>query len=244
MKALGIDIGGSALKGAPVDLNSGKLLAERFRIETPEAVTPAQMAKHIREMAAHFRWHGPIGVGYPGVIVNNHTMTAANMHKSWVGCDAGNLLGRATGCRVELINDADAAGLAEMRFGAGRKFEGSVLLLTLGTGIGTALFFRGQLFPNTELGHLPWKGRSAEKFAAASVRKKKDLSWEEWAGRVDKYLAKMEALFWPELIIIGGGVSTKHTQFFKYLKTRARLVPARLFNNAGIVGAAVATQAH
>lgn len=239
MKALGIDIGGSALKGAPVDTKSGKLLADRLRIATETPLTPAQMAKAIADMRAHFKWRGPIGVGFPGAIEGSTIWTSANLHPKFVGVDGSKLFGKATGCRVRMINDAAAAGVAEMRFGAGRNFMGKTLILTLGTGVGSCLAYQGVVTP-MELGHFPWKGgKSAEKFVAASVREEKDLGWEEWAERLGDYIRVLEKLLWPELIVIGGGVSSKHEKFFKYLKTRAKLVPAEFFNQAGIVGAAL-----
>ena len=242
MKALGIDIGGSALKGAPVDTRTGRLLAERFRVATPEPLTPAKTARVVAEIAAHFKWRGPIGIGFPGVIHGSRILTSANLHSRFIGCDGGKLFARATGRRIALINDAAAAGLAEMKFGAGRGFDGKVLLLTLGTGVGSALAYRGLVVP-CELGHLPWKGRAAEKYVASSAREKKDLSWAEWGARLGKYLAVLEKILWPELIIIGGGVSAKHRKFFPYVKRRAKLVPAEFFNQAGIVGAALAAVA-
>lgn len=240
MKALGIDIGGSALKGAPVDTKTGRLLAERHRIPTPDALSPAQMARAIREMAAHFKWHGSIGVGFPGVIEHSaRIMTAANVDKRFIKLDGAKLFGKATGCRVAMINDAAAAAIAEMRFGAGRGFMGKVLLLTLGTGVGSALAYQGVVVP-LELGHFPWKnGKDAEKHVAASVRENKDLSWEEWGGRLHDYIEVLEDLIWPELIVIGGGVSAKHKKFFQFVRVRAKLVPAEFFNQAGIVGAAM-----
>ena len=238
MKALGIDIGGSAVKGAPVDTATGKLLAERHRIETPEPLSPAQMARTIAGLAEHFGWKGPIGVGFPGVVLGTTIHTSTNLDQKFIGCDGAELFAKATGCPVALLNDGAAAAIAEMRFGAGRGFAGKTLLLTLGTGIGTALAYRGVVVP-MELGHLPHKGRSWEKFAAASAREREDLSWKEWGKRLNKYLGEMEALFWPELIIVGGGVSADHRKFFKFIRPRAKLVPAEFFNNAGIVGAAL-----
>jgi polyphosphate glucokinase len=238
MKALGIDIGGSALKGAPVDLNTGKLLAERFRIETPEPLSPQEMARAVARIVRKFRWRGPVGIGFPGVIHGPRILTSANLHKNFIGCDGRKLFSTAVGRPVALINDAAAAGLAEMKFGVGEGYAGKALLLTLGTGVGSALFYRGVLIP-CEFGHLPIDGKSAEKFVAASVREKKDLSWEEWGGRLNDYLQILETILWPELIIIGGGVSAKHRKFFKYLRTHAKLVPAEFFNEAGIVGAAL-----
>ncbi len=239
MNTLGIDIGGSAVKGAPVDISTGRLLAERFRIETPVQLTPRAMARTVAEIASHFQWRGPIGIGFPGVVQGVTLCTAANLHSGFVSCDAAKLFRETTGCRVGIVNDADAAGLAEMRFGAGRKAKGTVLLLTLGTGVGSALFCNGVLWPNSELGHLPYKGRSFEKYVAASARKRKALTWAEWSVRLNSYLKVLETVLWPELIIIGGGVSAKHEKFFPFLKTRAKIVPALMGNTAGIVGAAL-----
>jgi polyphosphate glucokinase len=240
MIILGIDIGGSAVKGAPVDTKAGSLLAERHRVETPVRLTPAQMARQVAAIAGHFKWRGPIGIGFPGVVQDGVILTSANLHPGFIGCDAQRLFARATGCRMTLINDADAAGLAEMRWGAGRKARGTVLLLTLGTGVGSALFYRGVLYPNSELGQLPWKGgRPAEKSVAAAVRKAKGLSWPEWAGRLDAYLHGLETILWPERIILGGGVSAKHEKFLHLLTTRAPVVPAELRNRAGLIGAAL-----
>lgn len=240
MKVLGIDIGGSALKGAPVDTQTGQLLAPRLRIATPEAITPAEMAKAIAEMKAHFKWRGRIGVGFPGVIEGSTIWTSANLHPKFVGCDGAKLFGAATGCEVTMINDAAAAGIAEMQLGAGRGFMGKTLLLTLGTGVGSCLAQQGVVIP-LELGHFPWKhGKGAEKYVAASVREEKELSWKEWGGRLKPFIAMLEKLIWPELIIIGGGVSSKHAKFFKYLDARARVVPACFLNEAGIAGAAMA----
>ncbi len=238
MKILGIDIGGSALKGAPVDTETGQLLAERLRVPTPNRLTPAKMAAAAAEISRHFRWRGPIGIGFPAVIERGRILTAANIHPAFIGCNGQALFAKATRCRVCLVNDAAAAGLAEMRFGAGRGFRGKALLLTLGTGVGSVLFNEDVVFP-CEFGHLPYKGRDAEKHVAASVRKAKDLSWSQWGGRLDKYLRLLEQVLWPELIIIGGGISAKHAKFFPFLKTRARLKPARMLNAAGIIGAAL-----
>lgn len=239
MKALGIDIGGSAIKGAPVDTKTGELLGERLRIATPENLTPPQMAKAIAEISAHFKWKGPIGVGFPGVIEGSKIWTSANLHPKFIGCDGAKVFGKATGCKVAMINDAAAAGIAEMRFGAGKGFMGKALILTLGTGVGSCLSYQGVVTP-LELGHFPWKGgKSAEKYVAASVREEQELEWDEWGARLSEYLAVLEKLFWPELIIVGGGVSSKHHKFFKHLKTRAKLVPAGFLNQAGISGAAM-----
>jgi polyphosphate glucokinase len=240
MKTLGIDIGGSALKGAVVDTATGKLTSERFRIDTPDNLTPKEMAGAVKAMAAHFKWKGPIGIGFPGVIEDSTIWTSANLDKDFIGCDAAKLFGKATGCPIALINDAAAAGVAEMHFGAGRGFMGKALLLTLGTGIGSCFSYQGIVTP-LELGHFPWgkHGKSAEKYLAASVLEEKKLSWKEWGRGLHDYVAVLEKLFWPELIIVGGGVSADHAKFFKFIKPRAKLVPAEFFNNAGIVGAAL-----
>lgn len=240
MKTLGIDIGGSALKGAPVDTKTGSLLAERFRIATPENLTPAAMSDAVAAMAAHFKWTGPIGVGFPGVIEDATIWTSANLDKKFIGCDGAKLFEKTTGCRIAMINDAAAAGIAEMRFGAGRGFMGKALLLTLGTGVGSCLAFQGVVTP-MELGHFPWgkHGKSVEKFVAASVLEQKKLSWKKWGGRLGEYVAVLEKLLWPELIIIGGGVSAHYDKFFKFIQPRAKLVPAEFLNEAGIVGAAM-----
>jgi polyphosphate glucokinase len=239
MKFLGIDIGGSAVKGAPVDVNTGRLLAERFRVAMPDLLTPRQMSRAVGDLVRHFAWTGPVGIGFPGVIHGARTMTSANLHPSFIGFNTAKLFGDATGCRVSLVNDADAAGVAEMKFGAGRDVRGTVVLLTLGTGVGSSLFYNGVLFPNTEFGHFPIRGRSAERTISSSARKRRGADWEKWGTELGAYFRMLEAVLWPELIIVGGGISTKSEKFFKYLKTRARVVPAALHNEAGIVGAAL-----
>lgn len=239
MHALGIDIGGSALKCAPVDTGTGKLLALRYRVETPKRLTPAEMARTVGEMVAHFKWRGPIGIGFPGVIHGSRIMTAANLDPKFVGMDGGALFGRAARRPVHLLNDAAAAAHAELRFGAGRGVQDKILLLTLGTGVGSVLAFHGAIVP-CEFGHIPFKHhRDAEKFVAASVKHAKDLSWKKWGHRLRDYIHMLEQAIWPELIIIGGGVSAKHDKFFKYIKPRAKLVAAEFLNEAGIVGAAL-----
>jgi polyphosphate glucokinase len=238
MKVLGIDIGGSAIKGAPVDTATGRLLGERFKIDTPNRLSPAEMAAAAASIAAHFRWKGPVGIGFPGVIHGNRILTSANLDKKFIGCDGISLFSKAIGSPVALTNDAAAAGLAEMRFGTGKNFPGKALMLTLGTGVGSVLFFRGSLFP-CELGHLKIHGHDAEKRVAASVKQRKGLSWKQWGQRLNRYIGTLEDILWPEMIIIGGGVSAKHDKFFKFLRTRARLVPSEFYNEAGIVGAAL-----
>ena len=241
MKILGIDIGGSALKGAPVDTKTGQLLAERCRVETPHVLTPAKMAGAAAKIVRHFDWRGPVGIGFPGVIHGRMIMTSANLNKLFIGCDGVELFSKATECPVELTNDAAAAALAEMRLGAGQGFMGKTLLLTLGTGVGSALAYQGVVMP-CEFGHLPLKGESAEKRVAASIKERDNLPWKKWGGRLDKYIRTLETMIWPELIIIGGGVSADHAEFFPYLETRAKLVAAEFFNEAGIVGAALSAE--
>ncbi len=238
MNVLGIDIGGSAVKGAPVDTRTGRLLAPRLKVETPGKLTPAKLSGVVAKIAAQYKWRGPIGLGFPGVIHGPFIRTSANLHPRFVGTDGVKLFSRATGCRVALLNDAAAAGLAELKFGGGRGFAGKTLVLTLGTGVGSALVLAGVVFP-VELGHLPLRGRSAEKRVSSAARKRNDLSWRQWAKRLNEYLAVLETITRPELIVIGGGVSAKHPKFFPFLRTSARLVPAKLGNDAGIVGAAL-----
>lgn len=240
--ALGIDIGGSGIKGAPVNILSGELVGERHRIPTPAPATPDAVAEVVGQLARHFDWRGPIGCTYPGVVRHGMIYTAANVHKSWIGTDAVTLFERATSCPVRVLNDADAAGLAEMTFGAGQHRQGVVILLTFGTGIGTCIFVNGQVLPNTELGHLPIRGKSAELRASAKVREDEDLTWAEWAERVNEYLAALEFFFSPDLFIIGGGVSKRQHKFLHLLKTNAEIVPARLLNDAGIIGAGLAAR--
>lgn len=240
MNILGIDIGGSGIKAAPVDSISGRLLQERQRITTPTPATPELIGKAAREIVEAFNWSGPVGIGFPGIISRQKILTAANLDESWIGCEGMQFFSEVTGCPVKLINDADAAGLAEMKFGSGRGETGSVMLLTAGTGIGSALFYEGVLFPNCELGHLEMRGMIAERYASAAIRKTEDLSWEEWGGRFNEYIQKIERLFAPDVIIIGGGISKRIEKFRPYLKARANLLAAQLFNDAGIVGAALA----
>ncbi|CAL9547920.1 polyphosphate--glucose phosphotransferase [Streptomyces sp. enrichment culture] len=242
MQIFGVDIGGSGIKGAPVDLDRGDLAQERFKVLTPHPATPDAVADGVREVVEHYGWTGPVGVTFPGVVTGGSTIrTAANVDKGWIDTDARALLSdRLGGLPVTVINDADAAGVAEMRFGAGRGRKGTVILLTFGTGIGSALFTDGVLVPNSELGHLELSGHDAEKRASSKAKEDGDLSWERWARRVEKYLAHVEMLFSPELFIIGGGVSRKSAKFLHYIDgLQAEVVPAELQNNAGIVGAAM-----
>lgn len=240
MNILGIDIGGTGIKGAPVDTDAGKLLAERFRVLTPQPATPEAVADCVAEVAQHFNWEDRAGCGFPAVIKQGVAMTAANIDATWIGTDAKTIFEQKARCKITLINDADAAGLAEMQFGAGRGHTGVVLVITLGTGIGTSLFVHGQLVPNTELGHIEIRGKDAERRASDRVRVKKELSWQEWGQRVDEYLDTIERLLWPDLIIIGGGASKNHAKFIPQLSVQAQVVPAQMLNEAGIVGAALA----
>lgn len=243
MEILGIDIGGSGIKGAVVDVTTGELLTERFRLPTPQPSRPEDVAAVVGEIARHFEWTGPIGCTFPAVIRNGVAYTAANVDKAWIGTDARRLFSQATGCPVTVINDADAAGIAEMVFGAGKDRPGVVIMLTIGTGIGSALFVDGHLAPNTELGHIEIDGVDAEEIASDRVRKEKDLSWKKWAKRLNKYLQRVEFLLSPDLLILGGGVSKKFEKFAPYLETQAPVVPAEMRNNAGIIGAALAAHA-
>jgi polyphosphate glucokinase len=240
MAILGIDIGGTGIKGAPVDTESGALLDERIRILTPQPATPDGIAEVVAEVAQHFDWSAAIGAAFPAVVREGVVGSAANIDAAWIGTDASALLGDATGMSVTVVNDADAAGIAEMKFGAGRDRHGTVLMTTLGTGIGSALFVEGTLVPNTEFGHLQIRGKDAEHRASEIAREREGLSWKHWAKRLNEYFGALESLLSIDLIIIGGGVSKKHEKFVPLLETRAEVVPAELFNEAGIVGAALA----
>jgi len=242
VEVLGIDVGGSGIKGAPVETRTGELLAPRFRVDTPEPATPRAVTRAIVRLVRHFAWRGPIGCGVPAVVRDGIVQTAANVQHAWIGTNAQALFSQATRQRVAVINDADAAGYAEMTFGAGRERAGLVVLVTLGTGIGTALFINGHLVPNTELGHLELDGDEAEARASAKARKREDLSWKKWALRVDAYLQMLQRYFWPDLIIVGGGVSRQAEKFLPRLTVarKVKVVPAQLQNDAGIVGAALA----
>ncbi|MFD7105546.1 polyphosphate--glucose phosphotransferase [Streptomyces celluloflavus] len=249
MRVFGVDIGGSGIKGAPVDLERGDLADDRYKVLTPHPATPEAVADCVKQVVDHFEWSGPVGATFPGVVTGGTTRTAANVDPGWIGTDAAALLtgrlgGESSGCPVTLLNDADAAGLAEMSFGAGRGRTGTVIVLTFGTGIGSAVFRDGRLVPNTELGHLELHGHDAEKRASTKAKEDEELDWQHWAHRVQRYLAHVEMLFSPELFVIGGGVSRKAEKFLPLLEgIRAEIVPAQLQNSAGIVGAAMAAQA-
>lgn len=238
MQVLGVDIGGSGIKAAVVDVDKGALLGAPCEVPTPRPAAPGTIANEVGRLVSALNWQGRVGIGFPAVIRNRVVGTAANIDSSWIGMDAVDLFDSAIPGQCLVLNDADAAGLAEMRFGAGAGHDETVLVLTLGTGIGSALFYRQQLFPNLELGSLPLKGGTAEEYAAASVKMRENLSWQEWSGRLNQFFSLVERLLSPDLIIIGGGVSQRSDQFFPYLQSGAQLVPARLLNHAGIVGAA------
>ncbi len=238
---LGIDIGGTGIKAAPVDLETGTLLAPRERILTPKPATPEAVAGVVAQLAKHFDWTASIGAAFPAVVKGGLVHTAANIDESWVDTDAAEVFSRVAGMPVTVVNDADAAGLAEMRFGAAQGRTDTVVMLTLGTGIGSAVFHNGVLVPNTELGHLKIRGKDAERRASEIARERDKLSWKQWAKRLNEYLAELERLLWPDLIVVGGGISKKADKFLPKLKTQAEIVPAKLLNEAGIVGAAIAS---
>ncbi len=242
MQVLGIDVGGSGIKGAPVDTETGELLAERIRIKTPKSAEPQPVADVVKEIAHSFNWNGPIGIGFPAPIKAGVAMMAANISPKWIGTNADDLFTKTTGCDCTMINDADAAGLAEMKFGAGRGQPGTVILLTLGTGIGSAIFYRGNLLPNTEFGHLDMRGRDAESRTSDAARQRDELTWKKFAKRLTRYLKEMERLFWPDLFIVGGGVSKQSDKYLPLLKIQTPIIPAQLLNQAGIVGAALAVR--
>lgn len=237
---LGIDIGGSGIKGALVDVARGELVTERERIETPKPSTPGAVAEVVLELVRRFDYRGPIGITFPAVVRNGVTKTAANVDDAWIDAPAQRLFETATGARVTILNDADAAGVAEMAFGAAKDHDGTVIVLTVGTGIGSAVFTGGELLPNTELGHMELDGREIEPWASDRARQRDDLSWKKWGKRFAKVLAYYEFLFSPDLFVVGGGVSKKFDKFGKHLDVRATVVPAALRNEAGIIGAAYA----
>jgi len=238
--AFGIDIGGSGIKGAPVSLTDGEFAADRVRIPTPQPSTPDAVAATVAEVVDSFHLDKdvPIGVTFPAVILHGVAQSAANVDKSWIGTNVEKAVQHATGRKVLAVNDADAAGYAEVLYGAARGVDGLVLVVTLGTGIGSALIIDGHLVPNTELGHLEIDGHDAESRAAESARDRDDLSWEAWAERLQRYFTVAENLFWPDLIVVGGGVSKHHEKFLPLLDIRTKIVPAELRNAAGIIGAA------
>src|SRR6185312_12406378 len=241
MQAFGIDIGGTGIKGAPVDLATGKLVTDRKKIATPHPATPEAVTEVVKEVAQSFGWTGVVGATFPGVVVNGTIRTAANVDKSWIGTDAAGMFGKAIGTGVAVLNDADAAGIAEMTFGAGVGVQGTVLMLTFGTGVGSALFVDGVLVPNTEFGHIEIRGKDAEKRASERGKTDHGWGWKDWTERVSEYLQHLEALLSPGLIIVGGGISRESEKWVPLLTgVQAKIVPAALHNDAGIVGAAMA----
>jgi polyphosphate glucokinase len=240
MEILGIDIGGSGIKGAPVHLETGSLADERHRLPTPAPSTPEAVTTTVAELTRLFGWTGPIGCTFPAIIKQGVAYSAANVDPAWIGTNAEELIAAKTGCPVTVLNDADAAGLAEMEFGVGQGRSGVVILLTLGTGIGSAIFVNGQLLPNTEFGHMEIRGKEAEQRASDAVRKAKAWSWEKWTKRLNEFLSRMEQLFSPDLFILSGGVSKKHPEYLHLLKSQAEILPAKALNEAGIIGAALA----
>ena len=241
MQAFGIDIGGTGIKGAPVDLATGKLIAPRNKIATPQPSTPDAVAEVVRQLTQSFSWTAAAGATFPGVVTSGIVRTAANVDKSWIDTDAAALFSKAIGAGVTVLNDADAAGIAEMAFGAGVGVKGSVLMLTFGTGVGSALFTEGILVPNTEFGHIEIRGKDAEKRASERAKVEHEWGWKDWTDRVSEYLQHIEALLSPDLIIVGGGISKESEKWVPLLTgIRAKIVPAALHNDAGIVGAAMA----
>jgi polyphosphate glucokinase len=240
MEILGIDIGGSGIKGAPVETENGQLIAERLRFATPQPSTPQAIAKVVKQIISEFKWNGRVGCGFPAVVRDGVVRTAANIDSKWIGTPINKLFSDKCGLKFNVINDADAAGLAEIKFGSGKNRKGVVFIITVGTGIGSAIFVDGKLVPNTELGHMLLKEGEAEQFTSDAVRKKEELSWPKWAKRFNKYLQHLEMLFWPDLIIIGGGVSKKKDKFIEHIQLNCEVVEAKLLNHAGIIGAALA----
>ena len=243
MELLGIDIGGSGIKGAIVDIRKGEFVGERHRIPTPQPAKPVPVAEVVAEIVQHFNYSGPIGITFPAIIRNGVAHSAANVDDDFIGTDISALIQRITGQPTLVLNDADAAGIAEMHFGAGRGHLGTVIILTLGTGIGSSFFRKGVLLPNSELGHIFLSnGKEAEEYASDRIRSDEDLGWKKWGRRVNRFLQHVDFIFSPDLIIIGGGVSRKYEKYFPQIDINSELVPAELRNDAGIVGAALAAE--
>lgn len=239
----GVDVGGSGIKGGLVDLDTGALIGERFKLATPQPATPAAVATTVAAVVREFGWTGKLGVTYPGVVTDGIVRTAANVDKEWIGTNAVEVISAELGGQqVTVFNDADAAGLAEERYGAGKDNSGLIVLLTFGTGIGSAVIYNGVLLPNTEFGHLEVGGKEAEHRAASSVKERKEWNYQRWTEEVTKVLVAVEDLIWPDLFIAGGGISRKADRWIPMLKNRVPVVPAALLNSAGIVGAAMASQ--
>lgn len=243
--AFGIDIGGSGIKAATVDLDSGAFIGERLKITTPKPATPEAVADTVAEIIDQAGWEGPVGITLPSVVKDQIALSAANIDKSWIGTNVHELFHRHLGAReVSVLNDADAAGLAEATFGDPKAREGAVIFLTFGTGIGSAFLIDGELYPNTELGHLEVNGKEAEHRASSAVKERKGLSYKKWAKQVSKVLLEYERLFSPQLFVVGGGISREHEQWVPLLTSNVEVLPARLRNRAGIVGAAMAVAKH
>jgi polyphosphate glucokinase len=234
----GVDIGGSGIKGAVVDLAVGGLATERYKVLTPRPSTPGAVADVVAQVVGQFGWEGPLGCTFPAVVRAGVARTAANVDSSWIGTNIESVVGTATGLPVVAVNDADAAGLAEARWGAGKDVKGLVIVVTLGTGIGTALIYNGALIPNSELGHVELDGEDYERKASAGAREREDLAWDKWAKRLQRYFSYIEALLWPDLFIVGGGVSRRAEKFLPMVMLNTPIVPAVLQNEAGIAGAA------
>lgn len=239
MIVLGVDIGGSGIKGALVDTEKGELVSERIRIETPQPATPEAVAKTLKDLVSRFDYNGPVGCGFPATVHHGTAFTAANIDKTWINTPAEKLFTEATGLDCYVLNDADAAGIAEVEFGAGRNVPGVVMMITIGTGLGSAIFVDGKLFPNTELGHLILNDDIAEHYCSDSARQRHELSWKKWGKRFNKYLHRLEFLFNPDLIILGGGASKSFEKFSEKIDVRTRVVTAETLNTAGIIGAAL-----
>jgi polyphosphate glucokinase len=237
-KVLGIDVGASGIKGAIIDIRSGELLTERVRLETPQPAIPKAMAETFRTVVRMHNWKGTIGCGFPAIVKKGVAHSAANIHNDWIGTSIEKLFSEVSGCHVHALNDADAAGIAEMQFGLGKGKDGVVLLITIGSGLGTALFTDGRLVPNTEFGHLLLNGKVAEHYASNSVRKVENLEWDVWGHRFNEYLHHIERLLSPDYIILGGGISKRFEEYAHYLDVKTPVSPALLYNNAGAVGAA------
>jgi polyphosphate glucokinase len=236
---LGVDIGGSGIKGSLVDVTTGKLIGDRIRLDTPEGATPQGVATTFAKLVKKLKYKGPVGCGFPAIVKYGEARSASNIDKSWIGHNIEQELSEASGCTVKVLNDADAAGIGEIKFGGGDNAKGVVILITIGTGLGSALFIDGKLVPNTEFGHFIMHGRIAERYASSKVKDDEKLSWKEWAERFSEYLQHLERLFTPDLFILGGGASKDFKEFGHFLKVNTPVTPAKLLNNAGIVGAAL-----
>lgn len=239
MHILGIDIGGTGIKGGVVDTTTGTMITEKFRLPTPRPALPIEVANTVQKIVDHFNWKGKVGVGFPTPLSHGKCLSGSNLHPDWKGVQADELFKQITGLEFTVINDADAAAEAEMHFGAGKGKGGLVAVITLGTGIGSGLFFNGALIPNSELGHVSYKGEPFEKYAADSIRKKEDLSYPKWGKRLNKYFQHIDLILSPDLYIIGGGASKKLHKFQDQIDTRTKMIPAENKNEAGIIGAAV-----